>query len=81
MEPVTYNTIYYNVKFPLNKAFYLTYLVNTNQVYTLDKISAILDLRKQTCLTFINKIKNIKQNSSSIQPGNEGWFNLIFSIK
>lgn len=80
MEPITHYTIYYNVKFPLNKAFYLTYLVSTNQVYTLDKISTILDLRKQTCLTFINRIKNIKQASRSITPGSEGWYNLILTF-
>ncbi|MDX2197062.1 MAG: 7TM-DISM domain-containing protein [Cytophagales bacterium] len=79
LEPVTYNTVYYNVKFPLNKAFYLTYLISTNQVYTLENISKIINLRKQTCFTFINKLKNIKIKKHKMKPGEEGWINYIFT--
>ncbi|MDX2191092.1 MAG: 7TM diverse intracellular signaling domain-containing protein [Bacteroidota bacterium] len=78
-EPVTYNTIYYNVKFPLNKAFYLTYLVSTNQVYSLEMLSQMLKLRKQTCFAYLNKLKGIKSKNIRVKPGDEGWFNLIFT--
>ena len=81
VEPVTYNTIYYNVKFPLNKAFYLTYLVSTNQVYTLERLSEILELRKQTCLAFINKVKTSNGKRTKVKPGEEGWINLIITFK
>jgi hypothetical protein len=79
VEPVTFYTLYYNVKFPLNKAFYLTYLVSTNQVYTLEKLSQMLELRKQTCLMYINKLKSVKLKSGAVKPGEEGWYNLIFT--
>lgn len=58
-ESVTNNTIFKGIKFPVEKAFYIVYLVVIKEeLMTIEKLSEIIDLRPNTCWGFKNKVKN-----------------------
>lgn len=58
VESVTANTIFHGVKFPIEKAFYIFYLTVTSQdEFTIDELSEMVDLRRNTCWNFKNKVK------------------------
>lgn len=57
-ESITTYTIFHNVKFPVEKAFFITYLAVTGQKnYTLEALSTMLSLRVNTVWAFKNKVK------------------------
>ncbi len=59
-ESVTSNTVFHKIKFPLEKAFYILYLTNNKQnKYTLDELSKMLDLRRNTIWSFKKKIESL----------------------
>ncbi|WP_229683328.1 7TM-DISM domain-containing protein [Echinicola rosea] len=56
-ESPTADTLFHKLKFPIEKAFYILYLSNRKDVeLTLNELSEILDLRRETCWAFKNKI-------------------------
>ncbi|AGA78916.1 7TM-containing protein possibly involved in signal transduction [Echinicola vietnamensis DSM 17526] len=56
-ESPTAETLFHKLKFPIEKAFYILYLSNRKDVeLTLNELSEILDLRRETCWAFKNKI-------------------------
>jgi len=58
-ESITAYTIFHNVKFPIEKAFFVTYLSVTDQkTYTLDSLSKMLTLRVNTVWAFKKKVKS-----------------------
>lgn len=62
METPTSNTIFHSLKFPLPKAFYLVYLTNYNKSkYTLDELSELLNLGRNTCWSFTSKVEKKKE--------------------
>ena len=62
-ESVTSNTVFHRIKFPLEKAFYILYVTNNRQNdYTLDQLSQMLDLRRNTIWSFKKKIEEIYSN-------------------
>lgn len=66
IESVTANTLYHHLKFPVNKAFYLTYVDFAGIRYTHDQLSEIIDLRKPTIWAFRNKVsERLKQKEYS----------------
>lgn len=57
IESVTTHTLFHAVKFPLNKAFYLAYSsVYEKNERTLDELSELLELRRNTCWSFRKKV-------------------------
>lgn len=65
-ESITSNTIFHRVKFPLEKAFYVLYMISHNaNEYTLDELSEMLDLRRNTIWSFKKKIEEKYQNEES----------------
>lgn len=57
-ESVTSNTVFHKIKFPKEKAFYILYLTNNRQnKYTLDELSEMLSLRRNTVWNFKKKIE------------------------
>lgn len=56
IESITANTLFHHLKFPLNKAFYLTYAEFSKLKQTDDAISELIDLRKPTVWTFRKKV-------------------------
>jgi ribosomal protein L37E len=62
-ESAKAHTIFQSVKFPLPKAFYLVYFeVVAPGSTTLDALSALLDLRRNTCWAFRKKIQQRKED-------------------
>ncbi len=58
IESVMTNTIFQSVKFPLTKAFYLVYYCSSEtEKMTLDELSELLQLRRNTCWSFSKKVK------------------------
>lgn len=57
-ESITANTIFHKLKFPIVKAFYMMYLVSNQKDTSLDNMSEMLDLRKNTCYNFKKKIQS-----------------------
>ncbi len=58
-ESVTSNTVFHKIKFPIEKAFYILYLTNNRQnKFTLDELSEVLSLRRNTVWNFKKKIEN-----------------------
>jgi hypothetical protein len=56
-ESATAYTILHGTKIPLQKAFYMVYLISTrNQDITSDELSKMLSMRQKTCWRFKNKI-------------------------
>lgn len=59
-ESVTSHTVFHRLKFPIEKAFYILYLINNNpDAYTLDELSHILELRRNTIWSFKKKSEQI----------------------
>jgi len=57
-ESITAYTIFHNVKFPVEKAFFITYLsVTGKKTSTLESLSTMLDLRINTVWAFKRKVQ------------------------
>jgi rubrerythrin len=56
IESVTANTLYHHLKFPVYKAFYLTYVEFAGLKYTNEQLSETIELRKSTLWAFRNKV-------------------------
>ncbi len=76
-EPLTSNTIFYRIKFPITKAFYILYLVSSGRNLTIDELSHLISLRKETCWIFRNKVKEVMQQRKKYLHSAEGWKELI----
>ncbi len=58
-ESITAYTIFHNVKFPVEKAFFITYMAVTGRkTYTLESLSNMLDLRVNTVWSFRRKVQD-----------------------
>ena len=69
-ESLTAYTAFHGLKFPIQKAFYIAYITtNTEAELTLDQLSEILALRRNTVWNFKNKIKSTLATHSA--PGEE----------
>jgi len=59
-ESITSNTVFHRIKFPIEKAFYILYVANSHQNdYTLDELSEMLELRRNTVWSFKKKIEEL----------------------
>jgi uncharacterized coiled-coil protein SlyX len=80
VESVTAYTLFHGVRFPINKAFYMTYIVHRrgNKI-TLDELSQLLDLRRNTCWSFKKKVmENIENYKKKSKDGHlDTWEEII----
>jgi hypothetical protein len=78
-ESAMAHTIFQNSRVPLNKAFYLTFLVYaTKGQISSHKLSAILGIRQNTCLSYSNRIKQVMENrKKEVLSGERGWLALV----
>jgi hypothetical protein len=80
VESVTAYTLFHGVRFPINKAFYMTYIVHRrgNKI-TLDELSELLDLRRNTCWSFKKKVmENIDNYKKKSKDGHlDTWEEII----
>jgi transcription initiation factor IIE alpha subunit len=80
-ESPTTNTVFHKVKFPINKAFEILFLVYSNKwKITSTELSDILKLRQKTCWAFMKKLESASEIWQAI-PGNKkekmDWDTLI----
>ena len=75
VESLTENTLFHGLRFPIQKAFYLTYVVYHDKNYTLDELSEMLELRRNTCWNFKKKI----QTNIDALPRDFKWADLILT--
>jgi hypothetical protein len=74
IERITSDTIFAHTKFPITKAFYLLFLVNSGKNLTIESLSEMLNLRKQTVWYFRKKIMEVmKSNPRKKARPDEGW--------
>jgi len=80
-ESPTVDTIFHKLKFPINKAFYLLFLVFANkEKITSLELSNILSLRQSTCWTFTKKIHEILASRKKISHNDQdGWGKLVLN--
>jgi hypothetical protein len=75
-ESPTTDTLFHRLRFPITKAFYMVYLVSTKETsLTVDELSDILSLRRETCWSFRKKILETRKNSKTIRKNidEDGW--------
>lgn len=68
-ESITSNTIFHGIKFPIEKAFYILYVTNNRKSnYTLDELSEMLNMRRNTIWSFKKKIEDLYKKNSTSTP-------------
>ncbi|HSI74759.1 MAG TPA: 7TM diverse intracellular signaling domain-containing protein [Lunatimonas sp.] len=73
LESPTVDTLFHKLKFPIEKAFYILYLSNRKDIdLTLNELSEILELRRETCWAFKNKISQAMETVGHNKELN-GW--------
>jgi hypothetical protein len=77
------NTLFHNIKFPLQKAFYITYLTSSGtKDQTIEEIAKLLNLRTATFWAFKQKVLALMDKTKSRKKHKDGWTHLIeYSIE
>lgn len=80
-ESVTAFTLFHGVKFPIEKAFYLAYItINEHTHFTLDDLSAMLELRRNTAWGFRQKVQMVKEALQQRKKGKvPNWEEIVLS--
>jgi hypothetical protein len=80
-ESVLFNTIFQNSRIPINKAFYLIYLIYTSKgTISSYQLSEKLQMRQSTCWQYAIKIKKAMHYKQKWRKNNNlGWSTLILS--
>jgi hypothetical protein len=79
-ESVTTYTIFHNTRIPINKAFYMVFLIYaTKSKISSHKLSEILNIRQSTCWTYGSKIKLVMEERKSVlkKLNKNGWSQLV----
>jgi hypothetical protein len=80
IERITSGTIFSHIKFPITKAFYILFLVNTGKHQTIDELARILKMRKQTVWYFRKKLSDVIKDSPKRKSRiDEGWSRWIIT--
>lgn len=78
-ESVTSYTIFHNMRIPINKAFYMIFLVYTTKgKISSHKLSEIVSIRQSTCWSFSNRIKKVMVERKVLKSTDKhGWSQLV----
>ena len=79
-ESVTTYTIFHNTRIPINKAFYMVFLLYTTKgKISSHKLSELLNIRQSTCWTYGSRIKLVmEERKSKLKKTNKnGWSALV----
>ena len=79
-ESVICYTIFQNSRIPINKAFYMLFLVySTKGKISSHKLSDILDIRQSTCWAYGSKMKKIldERKKELKNAGEKGWSKMV----
>ncbi len=82
-ESVTSHTLFQGIRFPINKAFYILYTIMTqNHKLTIDQLSNMLELRRNTVWNFKKKVKDaIKRNDNATEFAPTDWQNILIEFE
>ncbi|MES2447325.1 MAG: 7TM diverse intracellular signaling domain-containing protein [Bacteroidota bacterium] len=81
-ESVLHDTIFENNRIPINKAFYLVYLMyNHKGAISSHKLSERIGIRQSTCWTYASKVKKVMEDRKKDIKGSgkSGWSKLIIN--
>ncbi|WP_233509668.1 7TMR-DISM family protein [Pedobacter chinensis] len=79
-ESVTTYTIFHNTRIPINKAFYMIFLIYSSKgKISSHKLSELLSIRQSTCWTFGTRIKKVMDDRKKMlkKSGKNGWSQLV----
>jgi hypothetical protein len=78
-ESVLYNTIFQNNRIPINKAFYIVYLIYTSKGNISSyQLSEKLQIRQSTCWQYALRIKKVlEDHKKNKKDSRQGWSKLI----
>jgi hypothetical protein len=79
-ESVTTYTIFHNTRIPINKAFYMVFLIFSSKgKISSHKLSELLGIRQSTCWTYGSRIKTVmEERKSKLKKANKnGWSELV----
>lgn len=79
-ESVTTYTVFHNTRIPINKAFYMIFLIySTKGKISSHKLSELLSIRQSTCWTFGSRIKKVMEERKKTLKKNSknGWSQLV----
>jgi len=79
-ESVTTYTIFHNTRIPINKAFYMVYLIySTKGKISSHKLAEILNIRQSTCWTYSAKIKLAMEERKTLlkKTNKNGWSEVV----
>lgn len=79
-ESVTTNTVFHNTRIPINKAFYMIFLIYTTKgKISSHKLAEILNIRQSTCWTYGSKIKLLMEERKAVlkKANKNGWSKLV----
>jgi len=79
-ESVTTYTVFHNTRIPINKAFYMIFLIySTKGKISSHKLAEILNIRQSTCWTYGSKIKLLMEERKAIlkKTNKNGWSKLV----
>jgi hypothetical protein len=79
-ESVTTYTIFHNTRIPINKAFYMIFLIySTKGKISSHKLAEVLNIRQSTCWTYGSRIKLLMEERKSMlkKANKNGWSKLV----
>lgn len=79
-ESVTTYTIFHNMRIPINKAFYMIFLIYSSKgKISSHKLSELLSIRQSTCWTFGARIKKVMEDRKKTlkKSTKNGWSQLV----
>ena len=77
IESPTADTIFHKLKFPIEKAFYIVFLVHTGKKITYEQLAQEVDLRVATCFAFKKKLIEVMEIKKAKKIKLETWSDLI----
>ncbi|MBB5636100.1 putative nucleic-acid-binding Zn-ribbon protein [Pedobacter cryoconitis] len=79
-ESVTAYTVFQNTRIPINKAFYMIFLIYSSKgKISSHKLAEILNIRQSTCWTYGSKIKILMEERKAVlkKVSKNGWSQLV----
>ena len=79
-ESVMTGTLFQQARIPINKAFYMIFLIYSSKgKISSHKLSEILDIRQSTCWTYLDKVKKLMdERKKELREADEtGWSRLV----
>ncbi|GGH68308.1 ribosomal protein S27AE [Filimonas zeae] len=79
-ESVLAHTLFQNSRIPINKAFYMVFLIyNSKGKISSHKLSEVVGIRQSTCWTYVNRVRTLMEERKKDlkQADEQGWSKLV----